>query len=65
MIVHEFDRLGCNKILTLKEIQYFKDDQVRLITLNLPNTQLDTSDYLLLATINNIVIELYTIMAQD
>ncbi|MDK2587343.1 recombinase family protein [Romboutsia sedimentorum] len=65
LVVHEFDRLGRNKRLTLKEIQYFKDNQVRLIALNLPTTQLDTSDNLMLDTINNIVIELYTMMAQD
>lgn len=65
LVVHEFDRLGRNKRLTLKEIQYFKDNQVRLIALNLPTTQLDTSDNLMLDTINNIIIELYTMMAQD
>lgn len=65
LVVHEFDRLGRNKRLTLKEIQYFKDNQVRLIALNLPTTQLDTTDNLMLETINNIIIELYTMMAQD
>lgn len=65
LVVHEFDRLGRNKRLTLKEIQYFKDNQVRLIALNLPTTQLETSDNLMLETINNIIIELYTMMAQD
>jgi DNA invertase Pin-like site-specific DNA recombinase len=65
LVVHEFDRLGRNKRLTLKEIQYFKDNQVRLIALNLPTTQLDTNDNLMLETINNIIIELYTMMAQD
>lgn len=65
LVVHEFDRLGRNKRLTLKEIQYFKDNQVRLIALNLPTTQLDMSDNLMLETINNIIIELYTMMAQD
>lgn len=65
LVVHEFDRLGRNKRLTLKEIQYFKDNQVRLIALNLPTTQLETNDNLMLETINNIIIELYTMMAQD
>ncbi|MDU6482972.1 MAG: recombinase family protein [Paeniclostridium sordellii] len=65
LVVHEFDRLGRNKKLTLKEIQYFKDIQVRLVALNLPTTQLDTNDNLMLETINNIIIELYTMMAQD
>ncbi|MEG1409710.1 MAG: recombinase family protein [Bacilli bacterium] len=65
LVVHEFDRLGRNKKLTLKEIQYFKDIQVRLVALNLPTTQLDTNDNLMLETINNIIVELYTMMAQD
>lgn len=65
LVVHEFDRLGRNKRLTLKEIQYFKDNQIRLVALNLPTTQLDTYDNLMLETINNIIIELYTMMAQD
>lgn len=65
LVVHEFDRLGRNKKLTLKELQYFKDNGIRLVALNLPTTQIDTSDNLMLETINNIVIELYTMMAQQ
>ena len=65
LVVHEFDRLGRNKKLTLKELQYFKDNGIRLDALNLPTTQLDTTDNVMLETINNIVIELYTMMAQQ
>ena len=65
LVVHEFDRLGRNKKLTLKELQYFKDNDIRLVALNLPTTQMDTTDNTLLETINNIVIELYTMMAQQ
>lgn len=65
LVVHEFDRLGRNKKLTLKEIQYFKENNVRLVALNLQTTQLNTNDNLMLETINNIIIELYTMMAQD
>ena len=65
LVVHEFDRLGRNKKLTLKELQYFKDNNIRLIALNLPTTQMDTKDNVMLETINNIVIELYTMMAQQ
>lgn len=65
LVVHEFDRLGRNKKLTLKELQYFKDNEIRLVALNLPTTQMDTTDNLMLDTINNIVIELYTMMAQQ
>lgn len=65
LVVHEFDRLGRNKKLTLKELQYFKDNGIRLVALNLPTTQMDTNDNLMLDTINNIVIELYTMLAQQ
>ena len=65
LVVHEFDRLGRNKKLTLKELQYFKDNDIRLVALNLPTTQMDTTDNTLLETINNIVIELYTISASS
>ena len=65
LVVHEFDRLGRNKRLTLKEIQHFKENNVRLVALNLPTTQLNTNDNLMLETINNIIIELYTMIAQD
>lgn len=65
LVVHEFDRLGRNKKLTLKELQYFKDNGIRLVALNLPTTMMDTSDNLMLDTINSIVIELYTMMAQQ
>lgn len=65
LVVHEFDRLGRNKKLTLKELQYFKDNGIRLVALNLPTTQINTDDNLMLETINNIVIELYTMMAQQ
>lgn len=65
LVVHEFDRLGRNKKLTLKELQHFKDQGIRLVALNLPTTQIDTKDNLMLETINNIIIELYTMMAQQ
>lgn len=65
LVVHEFDRLGRNKKLTLKELQYFKDNKIRLVALNLPTTQVDYKDDLIMETINNIVIELYTMMSQQ
>lgn len=65
LIVHELDRLGRNKRDTLKEIQWLKDNNIRFKALNLPTTLMDTNDNLMLDTINNIVIELYTMMAQQ
>lgn len=65
LIVHELDRLGRNKRDTLKEIQWLRDNNIRFKALNLPTTLMDTNDNLMLDTINNIVIELYTMMAQQ
>lgn len=65
LIVHELDRLGRNKRDTLKEIQWLKENNIRFKALNLPTTLIDTNDNLMLETINNIVIELYTMMAQQ
>ena len=65
LVVHEFDRLGRNKKLTLKELQYFKDNKIRLIALNLPTTQLNINDNIMLETVNNIIIEVYTMIAQQ
>lgn len=65
LVVHEFDRLGRNKKLTLKVLQELKSRGIRLVALNLPTTMMQTNDNLLLETINNIVIELYTMMAQQ
>lgn len=62
LVVREFDKLGRNKRLTLKRIQYFKENNVRLLALNLPNTQLNTNDNLMLETINNIIIERWSKM---
>ena len=62
LVVREFDKLGRNKRLTLKRIQYFKENNVRLLALNLPNTQLNTNDNLMLESINNIIIERWSKM---
>lgn len=49
----------------MNEIQHFKENNVKLVALNLLTTQLNTNYNLMLETINNIIIELYTMMAQD
>ena len=54
LVVHEFDRLWRNKKLTLKELQYFKDNKIKLVALNLPTAQLNTDDNIMLGTINNV-----------
>lgn len=70
LIVTELDRLGRNKQDTLKELQYFKDKNIRVMVLELPTTLMDFSKMdngmakMMLETINNMMLELYASMAQ-
>lgn len=70
LIITELDRLGRNKICTMKEIQYFKDHGIRLMVLELPTTLMDFTKFdnqmaaLMLECINNMMLELYSSMAQ-
>jgi DNA invertase Pin-like site-specific DNA recombinase len=70
LIITELDRLGRNKQDTLKELQYYKDNNIRVIILEIPTTTQDLSKYdnhmaeMIMDTINNMLIELYATMAQ-
>lgn len=70
LIVTELDRLGRNKQDTMKEIQYYKDNSIRLMVLELPTTLIDfssmqeTTAKMMLECINNMMLELYASMAQ-
>ena len=70
LIISELDRLGRNKEATLKELQFFKENGIRVMVLELPTTLLNLSDMdnsmarMMLETINNMMIELYASMAQ-
>ncbi|MDO5785696.1 MAG: recombinase family protein [Eubacteriales bacterium] len=70
LIVTELDRLGRNKADTMREIQYFKDNGIRLMVLELPTTLIDLSAMgnemasLMMECINNLMVELYASMAQ-
>lgn len=70
LIVTELDRLGRNKQDTLKELQYYKDKQIRVMILEIPTTLQDLSALdnsmaqMIMETINNMLIELYATMAQ-
>lgn len=70
LIITEVDRLGRNKQETLKELQYYKDNNIRVKILELPTTLMDFSKLdnamarMLMETINNMLIELYAAMAQ-
>jgi DNA invertase Pin-like site-specific DNA recombinase len=70
LIISELDRLGRNKQDTLKELQYYKDNNIRVIILEIPTTTQDLSKLdnnmakMIMDTINNMLIELYATMAQ-
>lgn len=70
LIVTELDRLGRNKEATLKELQFYKDNHIRVMVLELPTTLIDLSAMenslarMMLETINNMMIELYASIAQ-
>lgn len=70
LIITEIDRLGRNKQETMKELQYYKEHQIRIMVLELPTTLMNTSKMdnslaqMMLETINNMMLELYASMAQ-
>lgn len=70
LIITELDRLGRNKQDTLKELQYYKDNGIRVMILEIPTTLQDLSKLdnsmasMVMDTINNMLIELYATMAQ-
>lgn len=69
IILSELDRLGRNKQETLKELQYFKEHGVRVMILEIPTTLVDYSSMademasMMMATINNMLIEMYATFA--
>lgn len=71
LIVTELDRLGRNKTDTLRELQYFKENGIRILILELPTTLMDLSNMdnemakMMLETINNMMVELYASIAQS
>lgn len=70
LIISELDRLGRNKLETLKELQYFRDNEIRVIIIEIPTTAQDLSKLnnnmanMIMDTINNMLIELYATIAQ-
>lgn len=70
LIVTELDRLGRDKKETMKEIQFFKEHDVRLMVLELPTSLMDVSAMensmaqMMLECIGNMMLELYASMAQ-
>lgn len=69
LYIHELDRLGRNKEDIVKELQFFKDNQVQVKILDIPTTLIDIkkddkTSTLLLEMINNLLIEVMSTLAQ-
>ena len=67
LIVTSLDRLSRNKIHMLKELNYFKKHNIRLIVLDLPTTtvNLPEEQKWILDMVNNILIEVLASMAEQ
>lgn len=67
LIIMSLDRLGRNKEQALEELRELKQKGIRLIVDDLPTTQieLDEKNQLVIEMINNILIEVYTTLAEE
>lgn len=69
IILSELDRLGRNKEDTLKELQYYKTKNVRVMIIEIPTTLIDYTSLsdnmasMILKTVNNMLIEMYATFA--
>lgn len=69
LVIPEVDRLGRNKYENLKELQHFKDNGVIIRVLELPTTLVDYSKLgdelakMMMETVNNLLLELYSTLA--
>lgn len=70
LLVTEMDRLGRNKKAILEELHFFRENNIRVMILEIPTTLQDLSKLnntmatMIMETINNMLIELYATMAQ-
>lgn len=69
LYITSIDRLGRNKDETLKELQYYKDNGIRLKILDIPTTMIDIGESekqsWIIEMINNILIEVLTSLAEQ
>lgn len=69
LYITSLDRLGRNKEETLKELQYFKDNGIRIKVLNIPTTMIDIGEMQnqawIIEMFNNILIEVLASLAEQ
>lgn len=71
LIVYEMDRLGRNKQMIKDELEWFKANNIRIIILDIPTTQVNLDKFeegiakSMLDMINNILIEVLSTIAEE
>ena len=69
LYITSLDRLGRNKDETLKELQYYKDNGIRIRVLDIPTTMMEIGDTesqtWIIEMINNILIEVLASLAEQ
>lgn len=67
LIIKSIDRLGRNKQQALDELRTFQSKGIRIIVDDIPTTQIDVDEKnkLMIDMINNILIEVYTTLAEE
>ena len=67
LVVKSLDRLSLNKCDIKNELQYFKDNGIRLKVIDLPTTMMDSPEgqEWVFEMVNNILIEVYSTIAQQ
>lgn len=67
LVVKSIDRLGRNKQQSLNELRELKEKGIRIIVDDIPTTQIEVDDKnkLMVEMINNILIEVYTTLAEE
>ncbi|WP_271810568.1 recombinase family protein [Clostridium beijerinckii] len=67
LIVKELDRLGRNKQMIKEELDYFKENKIRVKILNIPTTLIDLPEEneWIFEMINNILIEVLAAIAEE
>ena len=67
LVIKSLDRLSRNKMDIKNELQYFKDNNIRLKVIDLPTTMLDlpSEQYWVIDMVNNILIEVLSSIAEQ
>ena len=67
LVIKELDRLGRNKVMIKEELEYFKDNGIRVKILNIPTTLIDIQEgqEWIIDMVNNILLEVMSSIAEE